>query len=288
MNKSSFFATRHLPFLLLLTLSLCLPAASMAGGDARGYIAAPDGTTGILVYSRHRTGNEVYQKGKKLTSDANFDLNLQIIRPVYYKEIAGITTSAQALFPFGNLQIGDDSASGLFDPTFILGVWPVNNREKQLWIAVAQWIKAPFGDYDANRNINLGDNRWAFKTEASITKGFGPLYFDLVPSIEFYTDNSNDRGQKRAQDPLFLLASHVSYDLTSSFMMALSHYYRKGGEIERDGIKQDNEIETHAMQLTLGFRLAPKHQLLTQYRRDLEVENGLLTHQFGLRYFYVF
>ncbi|TWI76897.1 hypothetical protein LZ24_00519 [Desulfobotulus alkaliphilus] len=287
MNKSSFFATRHLPFLLLLTLSLCLPAASMAGGDARGYIAAPDGTTGILVYSRHRTSNESYDNGKKDDTE-NLDMNVQIIRPVYYKEIAGITTSVQALLPFGNLQAGPLSTSGLFDPTLILGVWPVNNRENQLWIALAQWIKAPLGDYDAYRPINLGDNRWAFKTEASITKGFGPLYFDLVPSIEFYTDNNNKGGQKEAKDPLFGLASHVSYDLTSSFMMALSHYYFKGGETELAGNKLDNETETHAMQLTLGFRLAPKHQLLTQYRRDIEVENGFLTHQFGLRYFYVF
>ncbi|MCW7753273.1 transporter [Desulfobotulus sp. H1] len=283
------FSNGSLFLLLLLAAILTMPSASVAG-DAKGYVAPPDGTAGILIYARHRTGNEAYRNGQRTTQDADFDMNLQIFRPVYYKEIKGVMTSVQALVPFGNITLNGTSASGLMDPTVLFGIWPVNDPDNKLWVAFSQWFQAPLGDYDAARTLNLGKNRWAFKTEASLTKGFGNFYFDIVPSIEFYTDNDNfgALGQTEKTDPLFRLETHYSYDFTPSFMLSLGHYYEKGGETEVGGINQKNEKDNHALQLTLGFRPAPKQQILVQYWRDVDVESGILGHQFGLRYFFVF
>ncbi|MDY0162631.1 transporter [Desulfobotulus sp.] len=281
---------------LLLCLAFTLPAPVQAG-DAKGYVAPPDGTTGILIYGRHRTGNERYKEGKRDSQDANYNLNLQILRPVYYKEIKGIMTTVQALIPFGSVSVSGPaygnttlSTSGLMDPTVLFGIWPINDPDNKFWVAFSQWFQAPFGDYDAYRPLNLGKNRWAFKTEASLTKGFGNFYLDLVPSIEFYTDNDNYGAASATEkmDPLFRLETHFSYDFTPTFMLSLGHYYEKGGETEVAGVKQKNEKDNHALQLTLGFRPAPKQQLLVQYWRDVDIESGFLTHQYGLRYFFIF
>lgn len=286
-------------FCCALSLLLLSPPPEAEAADARGNIYAPDGTKGFLLYSRHKTGNRVYRDGNLLTKDADYELNYQIVRPLYYKTLGGIGTSVQALIPFGDLEVNDVSTSGFMDPTLILAVWPVADRENQFWITIGEWIAMPLGDYDDNR-LSLGSNRWGFKTVLGIVKGFGNLYFDIEPSIEFFTDNDDftNNGQltnkvSQDMDPLFRLEAHVSYDFTPKFRMSFDYYYENGGEKSyreaMTGLKvKSDEKDNHAAQVSAFMQLAPKHQLVVQYLRDLEVENGFKCDMVGLRYFYIF
>lgn len=299
--KPAVKVSRFLFIALCFTLSMFWLAPPQAqASDARGNIYAPDGTKGLLLYARHKTGDRTYSDGKLTGKNGSYELNYQIVRPVYYKTLGNIPTTIQALIPFGDVSVrapGSDisrSKSGLLDPTLILAFWPVADHENKFWIAVGEWITMPFGDYDRT-GLSLGNNRWGFKTTLGFVKGWGNFYVDVEPSIEFYTTNDEFGAHKVDQDmdPMFRIEGHISYDFTPQFRLGTGYYYDKGGEKSyRDpvtGFKvKSDEKDNHAMDITAFIQLAPKHQILVQYVRDLDVENGFKCDMLGFRYFYVF
>lgn len=294
MTKILKITKRYLSICFFTTiLTSILPIHSYAG-DAKGYITPPDGTAGVLFYWQQKTANRYYSNGNLVTKDGDYDMDLKIIRPIYYKEIGGYMTSLQALLPFGTAKVNGSRTSGTGDPTILMAIWPVADKENQLWFGISEWISMPLGKYDRER-LSLGSNRWGFKTEASLTKGFGKLIIEITPSIEFYTKNNDyllsNHKTSQKMDPLFRTETHISYDFTDTFMLSFDYFYKKGGELEASDwgfVEKKGKKDDHSVQLTAGIRLAPKHQILIQYLRDIKVENGFKQDQFGLRYFFVF
>ena len=278
-------------FVGVMFLSVCSEAYAR---DVRGYITPPDGTAGVLFYSYQRSADKKYVDGDKV--DADFNMNLQIVRPVYYKEICHYMTSVQMLFPFGSARVHSGAnqfnASGLADPTLLLGFWPIANKDEQMWFAIAEYITAPLGAYENDRPLNMGANRWAFKTESSFVKGFGKLFIDITPKVEFYTNNTDyfyggTSGNTLSTTPLYSLESHLSYDFTDKFLLSLDYYYDGGATNKVNGNKYDRK-DNHSVQITAGINLAPQHKLLLQYMEVVKAKNGYKTNQVGIRYFYIF
>lgn len=279
---------------------IAAPPKEAEASDARGHIYPPDGTTAFIIYGRHKTGNKVYKDGKLVTRDGDYEMNYSIVRPAYYKTIGNIGTTIQALIPFGDLSVRTSptgrrqSTSGLMDPTLIFQVWPIMDKENQFWLTFGEWVTLPLGDYDHN-HLSLGSNRWSFKSLVAVVKGWGNFYFDFEPSIEFFTDNDEFGATKANQDmdPIFRIDTHISYDFTPQFRLSLDYFYDRGGERsywDRTSLRRiySDEKDNHAVQVSAFLQLAPKHQLLVQYLRELEVENGFKTSMVGFRYFYVF
>ncbi|MDL2286613.1 transporter [Desulfococcaceae bacterium OttesenSCG-928-F15] len=301
-------AKKGCSFFIILCCALSLiwlvPSGEAEAGDARGNIYPGDDVSALAIYARHKTGNRFYRDGKLVTKDGDYELNYTIVRPIYYKDVWGIPATIQALLPFGDATMRtsreglSQSTSDLMDPTLILGFWPIANKETKTWLLIAEYISMPLGDYD-NSRLSLGTNRWGFKTVAGFVKGWGKFYFDLEPSIEFYTDNDEFLASgtitevDQDMDPMVRVESHISYDFTPQFRLALDYYYENGGEksyrhpVTKLKDKRD-EKDNHAVQVSAFFQLAPKHQILVQYLRELEVENGFKTNMLGFRYFYVF
>jgi len=268
-----------------------------SANDPRDYIAAPEGTRATIFYFKHITGNQRYAKGDKVGTDTNLSMNLGIFRPVYYTKIGSFTVAGNLLLPFGDASLdGKDvggvqnSTSGLGDPTAAAGLWFIDNPKSQTWLGVTQYATMPLGEYNNIKNLNMGSNRWAYKTELGFVKGFGKLYFDIYGNVEFYTDNNNYTIAKSTleQDPVYCVEGHISYDITKDFFASVDYYYSRGGETTVQGIKNQDEKNDHAAQLSFHYMLTPSNSILLQYKNDLKVENGIKTNTFGIRYAYFF
>jgi hypothetical protein len=282
--------------LTVLALLAFLPDMVLADNYARDYIAAPPGTKALALYYNHTTDSDYYHDGKKTCCDFNFKGNVGILRGIYFTEAGGFTINPQILLPFGDIHLDGKDAGGAFasnglaDPTIASGIWLINKPEKQMWLAPALFVTAPLGEYDNDKALNIGNNRWAFKGELGFVKGFGKFYVDLTGNVEFYTDN-DDFGRLSMtleKDPLFTFETHFSYDLTDAFFVSGDYYYHNGGETTIAGIAQDDEEDDHSVGLSLGYSFTPAYQLLVQTRHDVEVENGMKEHIFGLRFFHFF
>ncbi len=288
---------------ILVVAGISWPVCSVADDDARDYIAAPPGTFLMITYYKHIFGHTLRSDGDAVSKEFNLVQDIAIFRPVYYTKLGPFVIDPQCLIIAGNAHLdgdldgdgvpndGDLSASGFADPVVLATIWLVNNPETQTWFGVTPFITVPIGDYDHDKTLNMGGNRWTFKPEIGFVKGFGNgLYLDFIASYEMFQDN-DDFGPSSVtleQDPVLVLEGHVSYDVTKTWYVALDYYYKTGGETTIDGVDQDNRLNNHALQGTLGFAIGDHYQLLLQYRDDFRVEEGPETNTFGVRFLYAF
>ena len=64
-------------------------------------------------------------------------------------------------------------------------------------------VTAPLGQYDNDKLVNIGTNRWSFKPEIGFSKAFGRWTVEFTPAVTFYTDNGDFfGGQTRQVAPL--------------------------------------------------------------------------------------
>ncbi|RJX28478.1 MAG: transporter [Desulfurivibrio sp.] len=283
--------------LLAGSLILAFHTPVLADNDARDYIPLEPGTTLIAAYYNYISATDFYADGDKINSDTNLSANIGILRPVYYTKLGPFVIDPQMLIPFGEQSLDGDgvggveiSSSGLADPIVTATIWLVNDPASKTWLGFTPFITVPLGEYDEDKALNMGANRWAFKPEVGFVKGFGNYFFELTGNCEFYTDNDDFSAQSLTleQDPVYTLESHLSYNFSDAFYISGDYFYHNGGETTLAGIDQHDEKDDHAVQLTLGFLLNPSYQLLLKYKTDIEVENGLKTNTVGLRFAHFF
>ena len=120
-------------------------------------------------------------------------------------------------------------------------------------VGAAVYVWAPWGQYDPTRLVNLGTNRWAFKTELGISKAWGAWTFELVPGVTFFTDNTDFLdGHTRTQDPLYAIQAHVIYGFKSGVWVAFDGTYFTGGSTSVDGVSDDNRRANSRAGLTVA------------------------------------
>jgi Putative MetA-pathway of phenol degradation len=96
---------------------------------------------------------------------------------------------------------------------------------------------APLGQYDSDKLVNIGTNRWSFKPEIGISKTWGPVTLELAPSATFYTDNDDFLGHKRLErDPLWAVQGHVIYHTRHGLWAAIDATYYAGGRTTINGV----------------------------------------------------
>jgi len=109
-------------------------------------------------------------------------------------------------------------------------------------------VIAPVGQYDNQKIVNLGSNRWAFKPEAAITRNAGAWLFEIYGGAWLFTDNTDYvNGQVRSQKPL----ASAQFSLRRTFKPGLwvsgNINYYTGGRTNVGGVfKQDFQANSRA------------------------------------------
>lgn len=278
-------------------LCICCPNVVFAS-DTHDGIPLPSGTLGTVFYYDQTTGNKLYSDGDKLSDDFNISSDVGIWRAVYYYEIGGMTTATNLLVPFGSVSVDgaavgntNTSASGMADPVLNQAIWLVNKPDQLSWATFSTFVTVPCGQYDNDKLVNLGSNRWAIKPEFSMTRGIGTkgTFLEMLVNGEFYTKNDEYGAGKvdLKQDTLYTFETHLVQHLAPETFVSLDYFYHTGGETKVAGVKQDNKHKDHALQFTLAHMITEKTQLMLKYKSDLKVNNGPKTNTFGLRVAYL-
>ena len=114
-------------------------------------------------------------------------------------------------------------------------------------------VTAPLGQYDSDKLLNIGTNRWSFKPEVGISKTLGPLTLELASGVRFYTDNNDFLdGQTLQVSPIYSVQSHLIYSFTSGIWVGLDGLYYTGGRPTIDGKKGETRANARVgLTLTL-------------------------------------
>lgn len=269
-------------------------AAEVTPGD---YEQVPGGTNLGLLYYQYSTTDSAYSQGSKIANNFKVDSNVGILRFVHSFQLNERTTiDPQFLLPFGKAAGSDNASalgdtSGIGDITFTAPIRYRLNDAKDI-IAGTLYISAPTGDYDQNKSLNLGGNRWKWDFQGAYVKHFNPYWaLDVIGDVILYSKN-DDYGSTSAD-----LEQNVSYESqimgrympnpTTSFALGLGHNW--GGETKINGAKQDDQISTTNIRFTASKFFTAKDQFQIQLGRDLSVDNGVKEDfRMNLRYLRIF
>ena len=103
-------------------------------------------------------------------------------------------------------------------------------------VGVSLAVLVPLGQYDSDKLVNIGTNRWAVRPELGVSKTFGAWTIELAPSVTFYTANHDFFGGKTLErDPLFAAQAHVIYYSRLGIWGSIDATYYVGGASTVDG-----------------------------------------------------
>lgn len=189
--------------------------------------------------------------------------------------------------------------NGLGDPMLrlsmiLVGADPVKPQEffkqeqQKFKMGVSFRVLAPLGQYDSDRLINIGANRWAMKT------GIGASYTikkKLVFEAQFHTlfFGVNDNfygGNTRKQNPLFEGQFHTTYIFKPGIWVAASFGAVNGGDSEINGDKKIS-LNNKRYGLSFAYKLNNHHSLKAAYTNGFITRTGTDFDTFLLGYQYL-
>lgn len=142
-----------------------------------------------------------------------------------------------------------------------------------LRVAVGGKLYLPTGDYDPDRMINLGGNRWSLHAVLPISYVLGDTMldpdlttFEIVPSVHIFGDNDDPYGADvMSQDPVFGLQGHITHNFNPMIWASLDGMYEFGGETTVNGVAQDDAEEQFTLGATLGVTLSSSFAMRFSY-----------------------
>jgi len=118
---------------------------------------------------------------------------------------------------------------------------------RPLIVGASVAVVAPTGQYFANKGINIGTNRWAFKPEVGASYNWkAKFYLDLYAGVWLFAANQSFYPGTNiyTQDPLVSLQLHTSYTFFPRFFAALDGTWYGGGSTHVNGgpasVRTDN------------------------------------------------
>ena len=211
----------------VVTIVRLLLFASMGAGayaqdlEPRAYVNTPVGLNFLIAGYGYMAGGVATDPALPLE---NADIKVQSALLAYARalDVWGMSGKVDVVVPYAWLSGSADvmgqprerEVSGFADPRLrfsvnlygapALSLQEFANYRQDLIIGASLQVSAPLGQYDADKLVNIGTNRWSFKPELGIGKALGPLRLEHSTGVTLYTDNHDFFGGKtRAQAPIY-------------------------------------------------------------------------------------
>jgi hypothetical protein len=274
--------------LALVTLSLEAYAQDL---EPRAYANTPVGLNFLI-------GGYAYSKGTVGTdpsvplTDTEVQLNSAVVAYVRTLDLWGRSGKIDLIIPYtwadGSAKLAGEGrtrkVSGFNDPrvrfSMLLYGAPALSFEEyrdykpDVIIGTSFELTPPLGQYDSDKLLNIGTNRWSFKPEVGASKTFGPLTLELATGVRFYTDNNDFlNGRTLEVNPLYSVQAHLIYSLMSGIWLGLDGLYYTGGRATIDG-RRGASLENARIGLTLALPITRYNSVKLYGSTDVYSKTG--------------
>lgn len=266
--KPSTFRPASLALLLAL---LALPGAQAKDLEPRSYSNTPVGLNFLIAGYVYADGKLAFDPSSRIT-DAKYRSHTEVLAYAHSLDAWGNSAKFDVIVPYTSFsghasvrgQTREREMSGFNDPKFrfsmnfygapALSLKEFADYRQDLVIGASLQVTPPMGQYDNTKLVNLGANRWSFKSELGVSKTIGALTMEIMPSVTFYTDNTDfNRGRTFEQEPLYALQGHLVYGFSNGVWVAANATYFTGERTTVDGVKSDNQQANSRVGLTLAL-----------------------------------
>jgi hypothetical protein len=251
---------------------LFVAAQAYAGEiEPRAYVNTPVGINFLLAGYAYTDGG-LSTPGASPIKDAQLTMNTGVLAYARTLEVWGKSGKFDAILPYSGLsgsalfmgQPRERNVSGFHDPLFrfsvnfygapALSLEEFADYQQDVIIGASVQVSAPLGQYDKDKLVNLGNNRWFVKPDMGISKAWGAFALELSTGAYFFTKNDDYfGGQTLKQDPILTAQVHATYNIVRGVWAALSWTYDYGGRTTIDGVRTDTSYSNSRIGATLAL-----------------------------------
>lgn len=267
--------------LAVVALAVFCPMLAHAQIPARFYWKGLAGANAVPVIYQDFSGNSnpfdpAHAGSPETTIDAEVvSVGAAMMLPVFDR-----TATVALLGTMGRLssaieadgQTASESARGFGDPMLEFGINVIGpgaimnipdmiRYQPKFSLDLIADLYFPVGEYDNERALNIGQNRWYGRVGAPIVWQFGAWVpgrrttLELLPSLWLFGDNKDFMGETLSTDPTFQLESHLTRDLTRSLWAALDATWKTAGASTVGDGEEGDSVDTLGVGFTLGYQV---------------------------------
>jgi hypothetical protein len=281
-----------LPFAIATLVLLAASKTTAQDLEPRSFSQAPTGMNFLVVALGHAQGNMLFDQATTL-EDVTGEVTSLAGAFVHTLDFFGVSAKATAIVPVvwgdweGRYQgeQAQTSRRGFADPQFELSVnfigAPAMKMSEmrtytQKWVVGASLKMAvPLGQYDSEKLINLGTNRWGFRPRLGASYKSGPLSLEAIGSVWLFTKNDDFfGGALLEQEPLWAAQFSGVYQFRSKIWVGVGAGLSRGGRSKTNGIASDTYKKNTRWAAMISVPVNPQHSLKLAYINGLRTRVG--------------
>ena len=313
------------PVLLAMAIAVSFNATAFAQDDgARAYWNARAGTRVVsfqyLPIGISASGSKAFAPGQFIYPNSDIEASIFIGTFAYHTILlkrpsafavnvlggnvgvgVNTSTSPDSLPPITPGAAFSQSSSGFSDPNMqlvvnLFGTPPLKstvdllNYEPTSTLDVAMMLALPIGEYDNDKLVNMGLNRWYGRIALPFKYHFGTFSrgymssLELIPSVWFFADNDDFLGQNLQNDPLLQFEAHLTHDFTQNFFGSIDLLYRGGFQSEINGTAVGEKLDIGDLGFTLNSQVTDNVTIRGSYSSnvfgDADLDSSMIRLQF--------
>ena len=278
---------------LAAAICLCAPSAAQELAP-RAYWPTPDGTNVLLLSYQKSTGDIVTDPSLPLVG---VESDIDVLQLSYQRtfSLRGRTATLQVSQPYSSGKTEgfvdgeflQRKVSGLADTRVRLavnlkGAPSMDSAEFQALrqnprpiFGASVIVQAPTGEYESDKVINIGSNRWAVKPAVGMIWPLRPTWLlEVEVGAWLFGDNTDFLGETREQDPILSTDFHLVKRIQPGYWVSLDANFYSGGRTGIGDILSDNLQRNSRIGITAVFPFKGGHALRASFSTGAVTESG--------------
>lgn len=265
--------------LVMAVLSLFGFGAKATDIEPRAYSNIPINTNFLVATYTNTSGSVSFSPSIPITN-GKITINSALLAYVRSLNIGGQSGKIDIILPTASLsgsaefmgQPHSRAAEGFADPIVrfyvnFFGAPALSTKDfakyrQNMIVGASLAMTAPGGQYDSDKLVNLGTNRWSFKPELGISKSWGPFITEFAAGAYFFTENHDFlQGHYLQQDPLYTVQGHLIHNFGRGIWGAFDFNYYTGGQAATNIGSSGNRMENWRVGGTLALPINRRNSI---------------------------
>jgi len=278
--------------LVLVATGVLLPLQAMSQVPPRFYWKTLSGANAVPLIVTSMSGNtNPFDPSHLVTAGADFEGTLALAGYARTFTLFDRAAMGVVLVPMGRLSgevatptgsAAQQSNSGFGDPTLEFNLNLIGPKaqksipdtlryEPGFSLDVLADLAIPIGEYDSDKVLNVGQNRWYGRIGFPIVWQLGAWVpgrrttLEFLPAVWMFGDNTDYVGKTLETDPLFQIDAHLTRDFTEHLWGSVDAAWYNGAEATVDGVKGE-KLDNYGFGLTLGYQINDNLGLTFSYK----------------------
>jgi hypothetical protein len=141
----------------------------------------------------------------------------------------------------------------------------------------------PIGQYDPEKLLNLGSNRWGFRGRLGLSQRVKRWNFEVMGELWAFTKNPEAfGGVSITQDPILAIQLNAIYQFKRGFWAGVGFGYGEGGQTTVSGVEKDTRQTNNRFGATLVYPINKHNSLKLTYLNSVSTVIGADFDKLGL------